>query len=1016
MSGDLSLSASIPSVEETLAADDEHAQRSAQSPTTAAIPGERIGRYIILQRIGAGAMGEVFAAYDPELDRKVAIKLLHPERGDTTSTTGRSRFEREAQAMARLTHPNTITIHDVGEHRGRVFLAMEFVAGQTLGEWIEQPRGWQAVVGVFAAAGRGLAAAHLEGMVHRDFKPDNVMLTAGDGGRVLVMDFGLARAIDDPAESTSNSVTELVTDEALGHGSRLSSSLTRTGALTGTPAYMAPEQFLGRADARSDQFSFCVALYEALYGERPFAGENVAAIAFHVSRGEISPPPPGRKVPTWLRRVVVRGLANDPADRWPDLPALVEALEHDPRRARRGLVFGLVGLAIVVTPLALSARQSERREAERAAVCGGSEAELADLWSDERRTALRASMAATGLPYADRSASEVVELFDAWTARWVAGHRDACEASEVSRSQSVEVRDQRMRCLDRQRRYFASLVSELSAADSGALEAAVARSETLPVVERCSDLDYVAAAVPPPNDPAQAAAVAELRRELEPYRPAPGAHERERLAVQLGELEHLRERAEPLAYAPVLAEIDVQLGRRLQAAQRSAEAELVLRRAYFSARRHSDSATSIAAALELIDTIGDGLGRYRDGLDWGEHAEAEISLAGAPLDEAARLLAVNGVHQLLSEIVEGEAAVRAALAIYERELPDNALDLARAQADLAGALIRQERFDEAGPYLDRARAIYLERLGPDHPKLGEIDELRVLEALERDPGAALIRASALVEFYERVGVIEDPRRAAALQNLGKAQLMDQQPDAARASWETAMALRERLYGPEHPVIAGLLINLETLESGPLGPRIAALERAIGMYEAAGARQSHRAAAAHANLGIRLFDIGDLEQAASHFERASELFSRSQGEATEQATTLRFYHALALEKLGRPEQAAELLRRNIELLRTRESPSLALFDSYALLINIELGHENCQTARELVRDASNFSPPPLKIYTVFEYRFTLLRARHACGEAGVRDEVLSLQRELVDQPEAFPPKAPDELRAWLKKNR
>ena len=227
--------------------------------------GDAVGRYLVLDRLGAGGMGVVYTAYDPELDRRIALKLLAPALESTGATAGRARLVREAQAMARVTHPNVVTVHDVGEHDGQVFVAMELVDGDTLTAWRSASvRTWSDELAVMRAAGRGLAAAHAKGLVHRDFKPDNVMVARD--GRVLVMDFGLARAQGEAGGSTSPF-------EALVHedNSALSVELTRQGAIMGTPAYMAPEQHLGgETDARSDQFSFCVALYEGLWRARPF--------------------------------------------------------------------------------------------------------------------------------------------------------------------------------------------------------------------------------------------------------------------------------------------------------------------------------------------------------------------------------------------------------------------------------------------------------------------------------------------------------------------------------------------------------------------------------------------------------------------------------------------------------------------------------------------------------------------------------------------------------------------------
>jgi serine/threonine protein kinase len=281
--------------------------------------GAAVGRYRVVEAIGAGGMGILYAAHDPELDRKVALKLLRPSAARAPEM--RARLLREAQAMAKLSHPNVVTVYDAGTVGERVFIAMELVEGRTLAEWLrERPRSAREIRDAFASAGRGLAAAHAKGLVHRDFKPSNVLVAWS--GEVRVTDFGLVRSAHD-----DDTRIDAPTDP----------TLTRSGALMGTPAYMAPEQYAGGVvDARTDQFGFCVALYEALSGARPFAGDSVEQIGANVRAGRIDANVRARRIPTWLRRPVERGLAVDPDARFASMDALLAALAADPwLRARR---------------------------------------------------------------------------------------------------------------------------------------------------------------------------------------------------------------------------------------------------------------------------------------------------------------------------------------------------------------------------------------------------------------------------------------------------------------------------------------------------------------------------------------------------------------------------------------------------------------------------------------------------------------------------------------------------------
>src|SRR5499427_5467638 len=336
---------------------------AASTPAATLERGDTVGRFVVLGLVGRGGMGEVYAAYDPELDRKVAVKLLRVKPGNGVSLSeGRARTLREAQAIARLSHPNVVVAYDVGTFEDKVFIAMEYVEGNTLTYWLQvQQRDWREILKAFMDAGRGLAAAHEKGIVHRDFKTDNVMISRDR--HVRVMDFGLARQVQDkpagpvvqvtktpptgvpaepaaappvvaqpipiriietpgkaPPEGDGPATMVITTDPAspappIPLEGRVTSGsfdarLTRTGAMMGTPAYMAPEQFLGTpTDARSDQFSFCISLYEALYGERPFEGSTMSTLTANVVHGNVRDAPAGSKVPLWVRKVLLKGLA-----------------------------------------------------------------------------------------------------------------------------------------------------------------------------------------------------------------------------------------------------------------------------------------------------------------------------------------------------------------------------------------------------------------------------------------------------------------------------------------------------------------------------------------------------------------------------------------------------------------------------------------------------------------------------------------------------------------------------------
>ncbi len=331
---------------------DAPAQAVSDGPT-------RIGRYVVIKRIGAGGMGVVYAAYDDKLDRKVAVKLLRPGQG-RVSPTARARLLREAQAIAKLSHSAVVQVYEVGTHRDEVFIAMEYVDGVTLKGW-QRSQSWQEILQCYVAAGRGLCAAHEAGIVHRDFKADNVLVRANDGS-VRVLDFGLASTDDRPSPNADTPPPPASDSDA--------ASLTHTGMIMGTPAYMAPEQHrAGATDARTDQFSFCASLYEALYGYRPFGGESLDALRTNVLEGNVEPAPRYTQVPPPIFKALRRGLSVAPEDRFATMDGLLTELRLPTSRLpwrRAGL--GVVAVAAVAVAVGWSNAEARQVAIEAARV------------------------------------------------------------------------------------------------------------------------------------------------------------------------------------------------------------------------------------------------------------------------------------------------------------------------------------------------------------------------------------------------------------------------------------------------------------------------------------------------------------------------------------------------------------------------------------------------------------------------------------------------------------------------
>jgi eukaryotic-like serine/threonine-protein kinase len=473
----------------------------------------RIGRYLVHGTLGQGGMGKVLRAHDETLGRDVALKVLHDGRGGSHE----QRLLREAQALARLAHPNVVCVYDVDDIDGRLCMAMELVQGTPLHEWQREPRPWPDVLDVYHQAGRGLAAAHAEGLVHRDFKPANCIL---DGqGTVKVLDFGLARGVGTEPEVAVAEVERTHTgtshnDDDSVRASRsqrmLEQVLTRTGAMLGTLAYMAPEQLMGKpADPSSDQFAFCVALYEALYGTRPFSGTTAMALLYAI---QSEPPAFGRGrpglplVPKWLHDVLRRGLSVASHQRYPDMTALLAALERGLARRRRlrGAALGGVLLAGFGGALALGGvLQGERP-------CEGLREQPMPAWTEGDRQSVGDAIAATGLPEATRVRERVEDQLDAYAHAWAEARADACEATWVHHEAGEQALARRMACLDERVVHVRAVVEQLGQADTRAAAFATATVDALPALAPCADVEALLRG-PAPVPAALAGEAAEIR-------------------------------------------------------------------------------------------------------------------------------------------------------------------------------------------------------------------------------------------------------------------------------------------------------------------------------------------------------------------------------------------------------------------------------------------------------------------------------------------------------------------------
>ena len=563
---------------------------------TVAMP--RIGRYTLLEQIGAGGMGVVFAAYDDQLDRKVALKL---ERSTGVADVHRRRrLLREAQTLARLSHPNIVPVFEAGEYEGQIYLTMEFVRGQTVRAWLDHGKPpWQGALAVLLQAGAGLAAAHSAGVVHRDFKPANVLI--GEDGRVRVVDFGLARETPDA--------------QAIDEG--LAANLTATGALLGTPAYMSAEQFRGLvADARSDQFSFCAVVWEALYGQPAYAVDAAGARRSAVLAGRVSPPPALTRVPRRLQRILTRGLHVDPGRRYPSMNALLTALQ--PRTARRG---GTV--AVLVTAGALAGAYALADDAGAVDRCvARAGVQQGEVWNPARRTRLAAALAASGTRDASAIAAHVAAEIDDRTAAWKDMSHETCQASLVERSQSDALFDRRVDCLRLRLQAVDALLRQLEQADAKVAERAVTASDRLPSASECVPEVLLRDTMVPPSDPTSAAEVEGVRAALVDVE---ASLQTGRITRAVPEAERAAMQARATGHEPVIAEARQLLGAALLARGDVARAREVLRAALTAAETCGHERIAARALIGLAEIAGDDEQQPRDALEQLEVAAAKLA-------------------------------------------------------------------------------------------------------------------------------------------------------------------------------------------------------------------------------------------------------------------------------------------------------------------------------------------------------------------------------------------------------
>ena len=747
--------------------------------------GRRLGRFLVLGLLGSGGMGVVVEAHDDTLDRNVALKLLDP----FLARYSERRLLREAQALARLSHPNIVQIYDVGELEGQTFIAMELVRGHTLRRWARERPKWRTAVRGDLQAARGLAAAHAKGLVHRDFKPENCIID--HEGRVRVLDFGLARELASSemageADQPSRSSLRSKHDDAIGQ------SLTETGSLLGTVAYMSFEQLQGLpADERSDQYSFCASLYEALHGVRPYDGVTPAGLLTAMYGNARRPLPPGVKVPRRLSRALWRGLSPDAQRRWPSMEALIAELEAVSRaRWSRSVVIALgVGLSIGAAGAFTQAAHDP---------CPDVASALEDTWDAEARGSVEQAFAAHGPPDTSIVLRRVVGQLDAYANAWATMTRSSCRATFVTRRQSEAQLEHRTRCLERRRNRLVATVAALAEAeDPAVLAQATVLPFRLPALTPCLEAsldlrDVVSSS--PPHDGRHAT----LRRTIDQ------AHTL-REAGQISEATSLAElavtEARTLDDLGLLGEALECLGRLQSERGLLTEARRTLEEAIVTASQAHDDPTAARAWMSVLYAI----------TLQGAHAEAKhyTLAARAAIERTDDDVLHAWLHNNLGILASEQRAFEQARHRFERalELKQDALgaehvDVGIAWQNLGTMLSNSGDHRGAGEAIARARAIFEATVGQTHPltTYALSSQCQVERGLGRAERAVELcgRALARLAASPSAPIIESRTRflmAEALRSAGH---------EAEAK---AMALQAaRLIEPEDPEKAASIAN------------------------------------------------------------------------------------------------------------------------------------------------------------------------------------------------------------------
>ncbi|MEM6991840.1 MAG: serine/threonine-protein kinase [Myxococcota bacterium] len=847
-------------------------------------------RYAVLEVVGRGSMGAVMRAYDSRLKREVALKRLLPGHN---APVARARMVREAQSMAQLSHRNVVAVFDVDIIDEMVLIAMEYVPGQTLRDWLSSKPPAAEIVDAFLDAGTGLAAAHDAGLVHRDFKPANVLL--GPGHRAKVTDFGLAKLADAEGDDGRGESGSEEWDP-----DRSGESVTDHDAVLGTPRYMAPEQHAGDpAGPRADQYAFCVALWEALAGEPPFRGEGSRGLL----EAKLAGPSTTPTMPRGVAEVLRRGLDPEPDARWPGMRPMLDALRPAPTRHR-----GVIAVGAVVALGGTAWFVAREPAVERELPCAAGPDRIAEVWGGTHRAAIAQAMAGVR-GFGATSWPQIERRLDDYASAWAQQYDEACAATHVRREQSSEALDLRMACLERRRRELGATVALLQEGGAEIVQRGLDAATGLVAVGGCADVEALKAAIPLPTDPKVAAAVEKIRTDL-------AVAEALRALAQfrrgLEAVDDLLERAKPLDYPPITLRLQARRGELLIDLDDDAGIELL-----------SDV---LPQAIEL------GM--------WRLVVRASIRLSQAFVDRDVRKYEA----QLLAET---------AVAHARRVEPGGLLE-AFGQQQLGELLLDQGASAEALTAYERALALRTEVLGRDAPSVAKsLERIAVLHGRSGNYDLAKSTIAEAVAITERLRGTNHPLVVSLLQS--SAIMHGRTGDYAGAAerFERALAVRLAIDGRETRSTARLRINLATAAKslGRLEEAENHLASARATVEAAlGPKSARVADVVHALGSIRSKQKRN-DEAMALFREAIGIYEAALGPEHPTLGTFQYNLATELQRSGRFAEAKDGFERSLAIRKKADAPAEYLADTAVHLADVLAAlDEDSDRGVALLRDA------------------------------------------------------------------